>query len=193
MKVNKFYYKEGKLMGRYVNMGICHQIEINKGAIVNLKITDQELLEFLNNEMDLKLYDRFEQDEKIIFKIKENIILDQLHDFLKFQFSLYDRKGDYKEEFDSVLRSLSHTLSLQEIVAMVEKRSVPFFRGNKVDHVIPVSYSRTLRIQLTMIVIFMEGKIQMEGYRSFLKFIEVTVREACNQWSVSGAFRCLID
>jgi hypothetical protein len=40
---------------------------------------------------------------------------------------------------------------------------------------------------------FYEGKIIMEDYDSFLRYLENVIRAASQQWSISRAFCCFIQ
>jgi len=42
-------------------------------------------------------------------------------------------------------------------------------------------------------VFFIEGKIYMEGYGAFLKYIENNIRESSKKWKIAGTFKCFID
>ncbi|WP_342545406.1 hypothetical protein [Lysinibacillus sp. FSL K6-4013] len=83
--------------------------------------------------------------------------------------------------------------SLKELVELAEEGRFPCFQSNKTVDEIKVSAWRSLEIKNFLLVFFVEGKIFMEGYDSFLRFIENNVRESSKRWSIAGAFKCYID
>ncbi|WP_071458585.1 hypothetical protein [Bacillus massilinigeriensis] len=83
--------------------------------------------------------------------------------------------------------------SLKELVELAEEGRFPCFQFNKIVDEMKVSAWGALEIKIFLLVFFVEGKIFMEGYNSFLKYIENNVRKSGRKWSITGAFKCYID
>lgn len=180
-------------MGQYLQMGICYQMEIDKKRLDKLGITFEKLTNELKKQFDLSLYELNETQDEIIFEIKESVVLAQLQEFMKFQYSLYPQEKPYVDCFKSAMETIGGLSSFQEIVEVAEEKKFPCFQSNVLTDEVKVSVWNSLSVGISMLVFFVEGKIIMEGYNSFLRFIENNIRESGKKWSITGAFRCFID
>jgi hypothetical protein len=180
-------------MGQYLQMGICNRIVIEKERMNKLNISIEKVIESINEEMDISLFEQSETEEQFVFTINESIVLEQLQVFLMFLFSLYTQENPYKESFDTVLKMVSECSSLQEIEEMAKNKSFPCFQRNIIDDELMVNEWYWLRIEYSIWVMFVEGKIYMESYNNFLRFLERQVREVGKEWTISGVFRCFIQ
>lgn len=174
-------------------MGIGYRLEIDKERLDKLGLTIEKLLNELNKQMDLSLFNRGETQEKIVFEIKESIVLEQLQGFLKFQYSLYSQEKTYVDYFKLAIETIGGLSSLQDIVELAEETRFPCFQSNMMTDEIKISAWSWLEIDISMFVFFVEGKIFMEGYDTFLEFIENNVRESSKKWRIAGAFKCYIN
>lgn len=177
----------------HLQMGICNRIVVEKERMNKLNISIEKVTESLNKNMDMSLFEQNETDQQFIFTISDSIVLEQLYEFLKHQFLLYNQEKPYKECFDSVLKRISECSSLQEIEAIAESKSSPCFQKSIIDDEIMVNEWYWLKVEYTIWVMFVEGKIIMESYNNFLRFLERQVRVSGYKWSISGAFRCFIQ
>jgi hypothetical protein len=180
-------------LGQFLQMGICNRIVIEKERMNKLGISIEKVIETLNKEMDMSLFEQRETEEQFIFTISESIVLEELHEFLQFQFSLYKQEQPYKECFDSVLKVISQRSSLKEIEEVAKNKSFPCFQRSAIDDEIMVNEWYWLRIEYSIWLMFAEGKIFMEAYNNFLRFLEQQVRVSSNNRSIAGAFRCFIE
>jgi hypothetical protein len=117
-------------MGQFLQMGICNRIVVEKERMNKLSICIEKVIESLNKEIDMSLFEQSETEEHLVFTISESIVLEQLQSFLKFMFSLYNQEKPYKESFDTVLKMVSERSSLQEVEEMAEKKSFPAVNQN---------------------------------------------------------------
>lgn len=180
-------------MGQYLQLGIINRIVVDKERMNKLNIAIEKVIESLNKEMDISLFEQSETKEQFAFKIKESIVLEQLHEFLKNQFLLYNQEQPYKGCFDSILNVISQQSSLQEIEEIAKNKSFPCFQRSVIDDEIMVNDWHWLKVEYSIWLMFAEGKIFMEAYNNFLRFIEHQVRESGKKWSIAGAFRCFIQ
>lgn len=79
-------------MGQYLKMGICYKMEIDKKNIDRLGLTNEILINELNKGIEISLFDSKETNDVIIFEIKESVVLEQLKEFMGFQYSLYSQE-----------------------------------------------------------------------------------------------------
>ncbi len=180
-------------MGQYLQMGIGYRMEIDKNRLDKLGLTIEKLLNRLNEQMDMSLFNCGETQEKIIFEIKESVVSEQLQEFMEFQYSLYSQEKTYVDCFKLATEMIRELSSLQEIVEVAEEGRFPCFQSNRITDEIKVSAWGWLEIDISMFVFFVEGKIFMEGYNSLLKFIENNVRQSGGKWTIAGAFKCFIN
>ncbi|MFB6469518.1 hypothetical protein ACE38V_22555 [Cytobacillus sp. Hz8] len=168
-------------------------MEVDKKRLDKLGITSEKLMNKLNKDFDLSLYDLNENQDEIIFVIKESVVLEQLQNFTQYQYSMYPQEQWDTDCFESASEMIGELSSLKELVELAEEGRFPCFQSNKIVDEIKVSAWESLEMKIFMLVFFVEGKIFMEGYNSFLKFIENNVRESSKGWSIAGAFKCFID
>jgi len=180
-------------MGQYLQMGICYRIKVDKKRLDKLGVTFEKLKNELNKHFDLSLYDLNETQDEIIFGLKESVVLEQLQEFMQFQYLMYPQEQPYIDCFKSAIEIIGELSSLQEIVEVAEEKKFSCFQSNTITDVVKVSSWNSLSVGISMLVFFVEGKILMEGYNSFLRFIENNIRESGKKWSITGAFRCFID
>lgn len=175
-------------MGQSLQMGICHQMLIGKREIG--KTTIEKIKEELGKLANLELFDFEESEENISFIIKESVVQEQLQMFLSEQFSLYDQS--YAEDFSELLSEIKKRQSLDEIIELAKEKEFRFFQHNNVYDIIVISPWQTARVDTSLLVIFIEGKLMMESYNSFLRYLESLLRASSSQ-AISGAFRAFID
>ncbi|CAM5779220.1 hypothetical protein [Brevibacillus borstelensis] len=176
-------------MGQYLQAGICYQIVIRKREFTDV-LTNKQLFEELNKEIDISLFDVEETDEHVCFVIKEEIVLGQLHDFMEHQFSLYNQ--GYADEFATVLSEISKKKSLTDIIELAKEKKSRFFQESDVYQHFKVYSWKSVGAKVSMLTFFVEGKILMECYGNLLRYIEKLVRSNSKQ-PIAGAFRAFID
>jgi len=179
-------------MGQYLQIGISYRMEIDKKRLDKVGVTIEKLEIELNKHFDMSLYDFNETHDKIIFDIKESVVLEQLQEFIQYQYSMYPQEQPYTDCFKSAVEIIGGLSTFQEIVQVAEERNFPCFQSNRIADEIKVSAWGWLEIDISMFVFFVKGKIFMEGYNSLLKIIENNVRQSSEKWTIAGAFRCFI-
>ncbi|MBT2282212.1 hypothetical protein J7E78_01425 [Paenibacillus polymyxa] len=175
-------------MGQYLQMGICHQMLIGKREIE--KTTIEKIKGELGKLINLELFDLEESEENISFIIKESVVQEQLHMFLSEQFSLYDQS--YAEDFSELLLEIEKRQSLVEIIELAEEKEFRFFKNSEVYDYVDITPWSRIRVETSLMLFFFEGKLLMESYCSFLRYLENMVRVSSSQ-AISGAFRAFID
>ncbi|OLN21753.1 hypothetical protein BTO30_13215 [Domibacillus antri] len=175
----------------YLQLGICHRMSVHKDKMTKMKLTNEMLISKLNKEMDMSLFNYGENENEITFVIKEPILI-QLHNFMQFQFSLYPQNKSETKEFEALLNRVTNA-SYKELIELSKERSIYNFQHNQISHKIQVDSWNWLQVDVSLFVIFVEGKILMEGYNSFLGYFENLVRSSSGNWSIAGAFRGFIQ
>ncbi|NOU53725.1 hypothetical protein HN020_02765 [Brevibacillus borstelensis] len=176
-------------MGQYLQAGICYQIVIRKREFADV-ITTEQLCEELKKEIDISLFNVEETGEHVRFLIKEEIVLEQLHDFMRHQLSLYD--GGYVDIFESILSKISQKKSLTEIIDFAKEKKSRFFNETDVYQHFTVLSWKSIGVKVSLLAFVCEGKILMECYGDFMQYLERLVRSNSKQ-TIAGAFRAFID
>ncbi|MFK5707542.1 hypothetical protein [Lysinibacillus boronitolerans] len=180
-------------MGQYLQMGIGYRMEIDKKRLDKVGVTIEKLEIELNKYFDMSLYDFNETHDKIIFEIKESVVLEQLQEFIQYQYSMYPQEQPYTDCSKSAVEIIGELSTFQEIVQVAEEGNFPCFQSSIITDEIKISAWNWLEIEISMFVFFVEGKIFMEGYNSFLRYIENNIRELSKKWGIAGAFKCFIN
>lgn len=178
-------------MGQYLQLGIVHRLSVSKEKMNSMGLSVERVKDELNKEVDMALYDLDENDDLVNFVLKDSIVMEQLGNFLQYQYSLYDQNED--SHFESAVQAISEMSNPKQIFELAEEKRFPCFQNNRIVHNIQVSHWKSLRVEISLLVLFVEGKIFMECYDSFLKYLTNIVRETSKQWSICGAFGCFID
>ncbi|MEK4339113.1 hypothetical protein [Brevibacillus sp. FSL L8-0710] len=178
-------------MGQYLQLGIVHRLSVSKEKMNSMGLSVEKVKDELNKEVDMALYDLDENDDLVNFMLKDSIVMEQLGNFLQYQYSLYDQNED--SHFESAIQAISEMSYLQQIVGLAEEKRFPCFQNNRIVHDIQVSNWKSLRVEISLFVLFVESKTYMECYSSFLKYLTNVVRESSKHWSLSGVFGCFID
>ncbi len=175
-------------MAQYLQLGISYQITIQRDNVVEQAI--DEIKNKLAQYIDLNLFDYEETDDHFSFTIKETIIKQQLHPFLKEQFALYNQ--DYQKQFAIILSEVVAKQSLHEIVELAKEQHFQFFQHSTIYDYIKLASWQEIRFKTSLIAIFIEGKIMMESYNHYLHYMEKLIRSN-SAYSIAGAFRACIQ
>jgi hypothetical protein len=180
-------------MGQYLQMGLCNRIVISKDRMSQLNISLEKVVKSLNQEMDMSLYEVSEKEDAFIFTLNEPLVLEQLVGFLQSQFELYIQVKSYTDDFELVIKMISELNSIEEIEELAKSKSIRCFQRSVIDDEISVNAWHWLKVEYSLWLIFIEGKIFLECYNNFLRFIENQVRKTSKNLSIAGAFRCFIQ
>ncbi|MFB5763987.1 hypothetical protein [Paenibacillus medicaginis] len=178
-------------MGQYLQLGICHRITVEREQLKQSGLTENDVVMRLGEKMDMTLFTGHGTEEAVRFTIRESVVLEQLHDFLQDQYSMYPVKKD-PDSFNPILMKLSTLHSMREIVELAEGKTLQYFQNNDVYEYMEAGHWNRIRLRLSLFVFFFEGKISMEEYTYFLRYLEHLVR-AHSQHTIAGAFRAVIQ
>ncbi|MFD0717446.1 hypothetical protein [Paenibacillus sp. GCM10027626] len=178
-------------MGKYIQLGICHRITVYKEELEELKLTESDLTKKLNESMDMSLFTCNDDGNQLCYSLQDEVLMEQLPDFLRSQYSLYPAK-EAEEAFRSVLLKISQKESAAEIIELANEKSSAYFQSSHVYNFIETAFRKRLRIDLSLMLLFVEGKIIMECYTDFLRYLENLVRSN-SKLPIAGAFRAVIE
>lgn len=158
-------------MGQYIQLGICCKATISKRQMEE-SVTYEQLIEEMNKEINLDLYDITEDEEEYVFILKnENLKKGDLIKFLQEQYELcYAEKDDVKEIIDI----LEKTDNSNDIISIAKEKKYQNFQYNDYvyENIYCTKWRHRISVQYELIVYFIQGKILMECYYDFLRYIE---------------------
>lgn len=160
-------------MGSYVHVNMATKIYVKKEngryrkEIINYNLACQLLKESFN----LDLYDSQETDEMIVFCLKNHIIEEYLYDFLREQ-SYYLMCG---EEIRKELEMIRNR-DAESILQMLRECALEYIHYVDYDMMSPSYLVNDLSICIESINYLSDGKIIMECYEEFFKYISHLIR-----------------
>ncbi len=177
-------------MGTYLCAGICTKIQIVKKDMTSKKITLEEIIEDLQREIELGLFDKEEDEDTIYWSIKRKYIEYGLIDFLKSQYEIYNKKGDYSEYY----REIEKAKTYEKILELAKKPSGQYFHRlqRPVDLRINKRWQH-INVYYDLIVFLMEGKILMECYEYIFHYFEYMIRLQKDKYPITGAVKIVIS
>ena len=112
-------------MGRYLAIGITTNLSLQKKEAEDAFESLQNAIKYVeDNYAPLDIYDRTENEEYVMFKIKNKLLetelIDFLGDFYAARMSFNGRSG----ECDSLISTLKEAHTAEEIMSLAEKKSV---------------------------------------------------------------------
>jgi hypothetical protein len=180
-------------MGQYLQGGICYEIVINREDLLKCNLNNDELDHVLCKEVELSLFNKYDTESEIRYLINEQMILQQLYGFMRSLLAIYSEDDAYLVgDIESALAMIEQRTSLKEMIALANEKKYAFFQNNTIVRHVKLNHWDYLRIEMKMIVMILEGKIYMEGYNEFLRFIEALVKRTSKEWEIGGAFRVFI-
>ncbi|MCC3377712.1 hypothetical protein, partial [Cohnella sp. REN36] len=106
----------------------------------------------LNKHLDITLYEINETHEEVIFEIKETVALEQMQEFMQYQYSMCPQEQWDTDCFESASEMMGELSSLKELVELAEEGRFPCFQSNIITDEVKVSAWDLLRVEFSMLV-----------------------------------------
>ncbi len=183
-------------MGTYLATGIVKEIVVDKGRIKYPDITLDKITDKLKEELNLDCYDFREDLEGYYWRIKPELLENNLAEFLNIQFKMYqNNKPD--THMLNVIDQLERLVSSEEIIKLSETRSLINF------HSIPqiIEYIRIIRdngfdeyvmIFYNLMAYFVDGKIITEGLGNSLSYFEANIRLQKDKYPIATCVKVMV-
>ncbi|MEJ6950180.1 hypothetical protein [Natronospora cellulosivora (SeqCode)] len=180
-------------MGNYLCVGICKNIVISRVEVEEKDIKLNDILVKLNEIIDLAMYDKVENGEEIIWKLKEEFInQEELIKFLELQFEFYKQYPADEENFMQVIDFLKKTNSCNEIIDKARTKSLASFQITNHKNSYQISSFKRLNFNFEIILFLSQGKILMECYSNILQYFERIIRLQRDKFPIAGAVKVFI-
>lgn len=160
-------------MGRYLDCGIATKITILKdGGYLKRRYSKEEILEEIGKELNLNIYNVEESEKEVCLNIKENILEDNIVDFITEQLNELKDRDEYIEEDLGKLQKIKG-LNYSEIMEIANQKSIyvlQYLEGCRFAN--DITYITDKFIAYADIISFIgNGKIFMEEYYRIFYYI----------------------
>lgn len=163
-------------MGQYIQAGICYRIKVSKIEMERSKVSYEDIRKALSEEISIDLYEVKEAETGYIFSLQNKILeTGNLPDFLMEQYKMLNVDKDRIENIMSNLQGLNKA---DDIIAFAnEKRYQTFHYRSIYDNIYCTIWRERVMVEYEAIIFMSEGKILMECYRDFLKYLENLIKK----------------
>lgn len=177
-------------MGQYIQAGISNRIKVSKREMEQNRVNLEEFKEGLSKEVSLELYDVEELESSYIFSLRNNVLENvELVKFLAEQYELLNIAKDITEK---IIDSLEGLNKADEIIELADQKKFENFQSISVyDNIYCTMWERRVLVEYEMMIFMFEGKIIMESYRGFLRYIENLIVKS-SSYELRGAVKALI-
>lgn len=187
-------------MGRYLSVGIATHFTFTKEkAISVLKSLDRAIAIVQRDIAPESLYEMSETEESVTFKLKPEILLDELHDFTKefYEKCYYHRCSAkyYDRNCQSVTDKLASIKDADEMEELVTEAHSECFMFDKYwdNEYIESSCGNYLLIRQYGLTLAYAGKIVMESYGPLFGFFSDCIAATLSKYRLSKALRVVIS
>jgi len=177
-------------VGEYIQEGICYKVKVSKSRMENNKINYEEVMEGLVKQIPLKSYDVSETENNYSFTLKDDMLENgQLIEFLTEQYKLLNVNENESKEIFATLNDLKKS---DDIIKFAKKKAYENFHFSTIYYNLDCGkWRKSIMVEYELVNFYIVGKIQMECYNGFLKYIEMLIK-LNNKYKVSEAVKILI-
>ena len=185
-------------MGRYLATGLIHEMIVDHADLKKKKISKEELKQEIENDLlfDLKLYDETEDEEYLLFKLKDEALETYLIPFLEaFLPKVFDKKDErYYLDLLQQLRSIP----VSEWINLAKKQSNYAFRYDPYGESCYIYFEEKpfkpgICVRFNSLMLYLgHGKISTEGIGDFLHFFKYSLHETFKEHPIVKAIRVYI-
>ena len=178
-------------MGQYIQAGICHRIKIRNTDIERYNVSFEQVKEALSKTISLDLYEINEVENGYIFELKDSILENgELVNFLSEQYELLCLDAEHNSR--KIIDDLKALSSAADIIALANKKMYQHFQASRVyDNIYCTIWRHNVMVEYEMMIFMLEGKVMMECYSRFLKYVEGLIKKN-SSYQLNGAIKVII-
>lgn len=170
-------------------IGVCVKVIISKSHHSFQKHGIDEIVSSLKDQLDLALYEMYEDENHVIWVIKNEVLEKQLLPFTERQHQYFVDQQNNKE----IIAALQKTLLASEIIALARERQyVNFQLFTGANGIAVGKWSDYLRYKYETIIYYHGGKAVMEEYSDLFRYLEQMIRLQSNEFPIAGAVRITV-
>jgi len=175
-------------MGEYIQAGICCKVNISKSHMKNIDFGEVGI--GLGKEISIDLYQMEETENGYIFSLKEeNLEKGELAEFLMEQYKLF---GANEEKVKEIIEKVKDLNKYEDIIEFAETKRYQNFQYSSIyNNIYCGKRQDKVIVEYELVTFYLAGKIEMECYNEFLKYIEALIKKD-NPYRISGAVKVLI-
>lgn len=163
-------------MGQYLCCGIATGITAKKVNIEGWKmLTKKQIIDKLNNQLNLDIYDIEEDEKNVYFSIKKDIFEENIIPFIKEQL-LKVNSTSIKEDVEEISKLEGKNYS--ELMNIAKEKSViPFqyFEGYRVTNNVTYLSDYDFLCYADVISYLFDGKIIIESYGDLFDYLRKSI------------------
>ena len=177
-------------MGQYIQAGICNRIKVSKREMEQNRVNFEEFKEGLAKEISLELYEVEEFESAYIFSLRNDVL--ENGDLVKFLVEQYELLNIAKDRTVKIIDSLKAVGRADDIIELAEQKKYENFQSISIyDNIYCTLWEHRVMVEYEMMIFLLEGKIVMECYRRFLRYIENLIVKI-SSYELRGAVKVLI-
>ena len=181
-------------MGQYLVTGLAVNLRVSKDEMAQVEMDLNALIQEMEKCLHFSpaLYTPQEEKSYFVFRLKEDILHQELIPFLQKFYPLIYHQDNYTD-FNSVLERLKLTPPDNWLALAKEKKYETFQLDPDGDLAyLDRPFGRMVSIRYESILLCMEGKIMMETYGRQFIFFQYCITKAFSEFALSGAVRIYI-
>ncbi len=173
-------------MGTYLCTGICTEVVVYKSSLKSKNIEYEALIKSLNQKVNLNLYDKKDEEDKITWNIKHDLIEKDLLSFLKSQFEIYDSKNHNKELY----KSLEEAKTGEKMLNILSEE---FNEDNFSEYLYIGEEEKEIKAHFNLIILFLDGKTFMESYDNILGYFEHMIKLQQDKYPLAETMKIFLS
>lgn len=176
-------------MGQYLCVGICRNITIYKEELKGATAPDIAT-KTLQENFDLDLYDKSEDDTSLSWNIKKDVLENGLLDFLKAQLEICCGDKDNSDLYELIRQAKTY----ENIIARAKDKCDEHFQEEYFSQrEINLGFGRWGKVHYEIIVFLIAGKIMMESYGGLFNYFEKMICLQKDKYPLAGSVKIFIS
>lgn len=177
-------------MGQYIQAGICNRIKVSKREMEENRVDFEDFKEGLAKEVQIDLYEIEEVEGGYVFLLRNDVL--ENGDLVKFLSEQYELLNIPKDRAEKIIDSLKVVSRADDIIELAEQKKYENFQYSSIyDNVYCTMWEHRVMVEYEMMIFMLEGKIMMESYRRFIRYLENLIVKS-GSYELSGAVKVLI-
>ena len=161
-------------MGNFLYISIATKIVVLKRDCFNHIISSREIIEKMSRYFQLDLYFQSEDDNHVYFDLKEDVIKNNLCSFLK-EHVVNNGESRYIDEYLDNIELLQNKTT-QEVIHFIKNEDIDYFNFYNSRYLKKTYLDNELKMYFEGINYIFDGKILIETYNSFFRYIHYRIR-----------------
>lgn len=167
-------------MGLALVVGVATKIVVEKENYYGKECTKEEILEDLKNELNFNLYNIEEDEQNVIFYIKEDIFVKNIYNLLLSETKNNKWTRRDKERFELILENIKVMDSVEKIKDIIKEEGSYFLHmmsGSCLETIAYIS-KKGFTVYAELLVYNMAYKVFLESYYEIFRYLREKLQNA---------------